>query len=202
MAALNPPLQGSLVRLEPLRADHADALLAAARDAETFRWMHAPIGAPEAFDAWLAAALDGAARGDEGPYATVDAATGAVVGSTRFLSWRPADRGVEIGWTWLHPSRWRTGMNVEAKLLMLGHAFDALGCIRVEFKTHAANQRSRDAILALGATFEGVHRKHMIRPGIGVRDSAWFSIVDDEWPAVRERLVGRLAARGAGTVGA
>jgi RimJ/RimL family protein N-acetyltransferase len=195
-AALNPPLAGTLVRLEPLRPEHADALFHAARDPEAFRWIGDPIGATrERFDAFLAAAL-----ADDGPYATVDAATGEVVGSTRLMTWRPEHRGVEIGGTWLHPSRWRTGINVEAKLLMLEHAFERLGCQRVELKTHAGNERSRAAIAALGATFEGVHRKHMLLPGIGVRDSAWFSIVDDEWPAVRTRLCARLAAHGVDTV--
>jgi RimJ/RimL family protein N-acetyltransferase len=196
--ALNPPLEGTLVRLEPLRAEHADALYAAAADPAVFRWIGEPIGADrERFDAWLAEAL-----ADAGPFATIDAVTGEVVGSTRFMTWRPEHRGVEIGWTWLHHSRWRTGINVEAKLLMLEHAFERLDLVRVELKTHASNERSRAAILALGAQFEGVHRKHVIWPGVGVRDTAWYSIVDDEWPAVRQRLRGRLAAHGADTVGA
>jgi RimJ/RimL family protein N-acetyltransferase len=195
---LNPPLAGTLVRLEPLGPEHAEALYAAALDPTPFRWMVEPFATTrEGFDAWFAEAL-----ADDGPYATVDAATGEVVGSTRYLAWRPEHRGVEIGWTWLVASRWRTGINVEAKLLMLAHAFDELGCIRVELKTHASNERSRTAMLALGATFEGVHRKHLIRPGLGVRDSAWFSIVDDEWPDVRARLRARLAAHGVDTVGA
>jgi RimJ/RimL family protein N-acetyltransferase len=184
----NPPLSGEHVRLEPLGRQHAEALRALAVDApQTFRWMFLPLG--EWFDDWFAAALSAP---DEGPYATVDARTGAVVGSTRFMAYRPADRGVEIGGTWLHPTAQRTGINVEAKLLMLEHAFTTMGCIRVELKTHAGNARSRAAIEGIGATFEGVHRKHMMRPGIGVRDSAWFSIVDDEWPAVRARLRARL----------
>jgi RimJ/RimL family protein N-acetyltransferase len=190
---LNPPLTGERVRLEPLAPEHGPALLALARDApQAFTWMYVPLG--EWFDEWLERALAGAAAGTEGPYATIDAERDAVVGSTSYLAWRPADRGVEIGGTWLHPSAWRTGINVEAKLLMLAHAFDALGCIRVELKTHAANGRSRAAIEGLGAVFEGVHRKHMIRPGVGVRDTAWFSITDDEWPGVRERLRARLDA--------
>lgn len=185
------------MRLEPLDEGHADSLFAAAADPAAFRWIGEPLGASrERFDAWLEEALQAAAAGIEGPYATVDRATGEVAGSTRFMTWRPADRGVEIGWTWLRPASWRAGLNVEAKLLMLEHAFAGLGCMRVELKTHAANERSRAAMEAMGATFEGVHRKHRLVPGLGVRDSAWFSIVDDEWPAVRERLVGRLAARG------
>ena len=176
-------------RLEPLGDPHRAALRALAIDApETFRWMYTPIG--EWFDDWYAQAT---ATPGTGAYATIDAGTGEPVGSTSFLAYRPADRGVEIGATWLHPRAQRTGINVEAKLLMLTHAFDALGCIRVELKTHASNARSRAAIEALGAQFEGVHRKHMIRPGVGVRDTAWYSIVDDEWPAVRTRLAARLA---------
>jgi RimJ/RimL family protein N-acetyltransferase len=194
---LNPPLEGALVRLEPLSAAHADALFAAAADPAPFRWVSEPLGADRArFDAWLDEALAAAAAGAEGPYATVDRATGEVAGSTRFMTWRPADRGVEIGNTWLRPASWRTGLNLEAKLLMLTHAFDELGCMRVELKTHASNERSRGAMTAMGATFEGIHRKHRLVPGVGVRDSAWFSIVDDEWPAVRERFERRLAAHG------
>jgi RimJ/RimL family protein N-acetyltransferase len=185
---LNPPLTGARARLEPLRDQHRDALLALALDApETYRWMHAPLG--DWFDDWYAKATT---TPDQGAYATIDARTGEVVGSTSFLAYRPDDRGVEIGATWLHPKAQRTGINVEAKLLMLTHAFDTLGCMRVEFKTHASNARSRAAIEALGARFEGIHRKHMLRPGVGVRDSAWYSIIDDEWPAVRERLAARL----------
>jgi RimJ/RimL family protein N-acetyltransferase len=188
VSVLNPPLQGTRTRLEPLGDHHREALLALAVDApETYRWMYTPIG--EWFDDWYTAATT---TPDQGAYATIDARTEEVVGSTSFLAYRPADRGVEIGATWLHPRAQRTGINVEAKLLMLAHAFDTLGCMRVELKTHAANARSRAAIEALGAQFEGIHRKHMLRPGVGVRDTAWYSIVDDEWPAVRERLAARL----------
>lgn len=125
---------------------------------------------------------------------TVDVASGRAIGSTRFLALRPEDRGLEIGWTWITPSAWRTGANVEAKLLQLTHAFEALRCIRVEFKTHASNERSRAAILALGAHFEGIHRKHRIVPGVGVRDTAGYSVIDDDWPQVRALLRARLAA--------
>ena len=113
---------------------------------------------------------------------------------TRYMVLRPDDRGLEIGSTWLTPAAWRTGANVEAKLLQLGYAFETLGCIRVELKTHAANERSRGAMERLGATFEGIHRKHRIVPGIGVRDTAWYSVLDDEWPAVRAGLLARLGA--------
>jgi RimJ/RimL family protein N-acetyltransferase len=138
------------------------------------------------------------ARGEELPFATVHARDGRPLGMTRYMALRPADRGLEIGWTWLTPSAWRTGANVEAKLLQLGYAFETLGCIRVELKTHAANARSRAAMERMGATFEGVHRKHRIVPGLGVRDTAWYSVIDDEWPAVRNGLRSRLAAAATG----
>ena len=109
---------------------------------------------------------------------------------------RRADRVVEIGWTWLHPRAWRRGINVEAKLLMLGHAFETLGCVRVELKTDARNQRSRAAMEALPAKFEGVLRKHMIVPDVGQRDSAYFSVIDEEWPTVRANLLTRLGRQG------
>jgi RimJ/RimL family protein N-acetyltransferase len=119
-----------------------------------------------------------------------------VVGSTRFMTLRPEHRSVEIGWTWLAPTAWGTGANVEAKLLMLEQAFDRWGCRRVELKTDALNERSRGAMEALGAVFEGVHRKHLLVRGGENRDSAWYSVVDDEWPVVRARLEARLAASG------
>jgi RimJ/RimL family protein N-acetyltransferase len=119
-------------------------------------------------------------------------ASGRVVGSTRFLALRPEHGSVEIGWTWLDPSVWATGVNVEAKLLMLGHAFEVWGCRRVELKTDAQNDRSRGAMEAMGARFEGVHRKHMLVRGGENRDSAWYSIVDDEWPDVARGLRARL----------
>ncbi len=117
-----------------------------------------------------------------------------VVGSTRYLALRPEHGSVEIGWTWLHPSVWSTGVNVEAKLLMLEHAFETWGCRRVELKTDAQNERSRGAMEAFGATFEGVHRKHMLVRGGENRDSAWYSVTDDDWPGIRGRLGERLAA--------
>jgi N-acetyltransferase len=138
-------------------------------------------------------ALDAQRAGAEIPLVTIGHADG-VVGSTRFLALRPEHRSVEIGWTWLHPLAWRTGANVEAKLLRLEHAFEAFGCRRVEFKTDALNERARAALESLGSTFEGIHRKHMLVRDGDSRDSAWYSILDDDWPAVRARLEQRLAA--------
>ncbi len=118
--------------------------------------------------------------------------TGTAVGSTRFLALRPEHRSVEIGWTWLAPSAWGTGANTEAKLLQLEHAFEVLGCRRVEFKTDALNERANPALAALPARFEGIHRKHMLVRDGENRDSAWYSVVDDEWPTVRRALRKRL----------
>jgi RimJ/RimL family protein N-acetyltransferase len=189
-----PTLTGRIVRLEPLTDEHAAGLWDASRDPRTWTWM--PILQPqthEELDAWLQAALDAAARGTEIPFATVCCKDERVCGSTRYLALRPEHRSVEIGWTWLHPDAWSTGANVEAKLLMLGHAFDTWGCRRVELKTDALNERSRAAIEALGASFEGIHRKHQLVRGDVNRDTAWYSILDDEWPAARERLERRLS---------
>ena len=191
---LSPELHGRLVRLEPLTDAHRDALFVASRSPDVWRWMRSYPASRESFDGWFDDALAASASGDEFAFATVRQEDGVPVGSTRFLTLRPADLGVEIGWTWLAPAAWRTGANVEAKLLMLAHAFEVLGCLRVELKTHAENQRSRAAMAAMGAWFEGVHRKHRIVPGIGVRDTAWYSVIDDEWPAVRRGLERRIDA--------
>ena len=191
---LTARLEGQIVVLEPLEARHEDGLFAAARHPEIWTWL-APIGdSRELFAAWMAVSLAESEAGREGVFATVDRASGEPIGSTRYLNVREAHRGVEIGWTWLSPSMWRTGANVEAKLLMLEHAFQALGCIRVEFKTDARNERSRAALAALPAQHEGIHRKHMLMPGVGVRDSAYYSVIDEEWPQVRANLERRLAS--------
>jgi len=193
-ARLDPVLDGARVRMEPLAEHHRPGLRVAASHPEIWRWIEPyPAGSDAAWDAWFDTALGRIAAGEEAAFATVDAATGELLGSSRYLALRPADRGLEIGWTWLTPAAWRTGANVEAKLLMLGYAFEVLGCIRVELKTHAANERSRGAMTRMGAVFEGVHRKHRIVPGIGVRDSAWFSVLDEEWPAVQRGLRERLS---------
>jgi N-acetyltransferase len=137
-------------------------------------------------------ALDEQERRIAAPFTTTEAASGRALGSTRYGSLRPEHRSLEIGWTWLNPAAWGTGANVEAKLLMLTRAFDELGCVRVEFKTNARNERSRAALAALPAQFEGVHRKHMIVRDGERRDSAWYSVVDDEWPVVKANLERRL----------
>lgn len=191
----SPVLQGERVRLEPLGERHVPGLLAAATDPATWTWLFGRLDDEAVLRAWLADALRARDAGTELPFATLDARTGRVIGSTRYMAIVPAHRRLEIGWTWLTPAVWGTGINVEAKLLLLTHAFDTLGAIRVELKTDARNERSRAAILALGAQFEGVFRKHMRMADGRIRDSAWYAITDDDWPAVRARLVTRLAAR-------
>jgi RimJ/RimL family protein N-acetyltransferase len=193
---LRAELEGSLVRLEPLDARHEAGLFEASRDAAIWRWLMLP-GAPpsrETLAEWLERSLADSAAGRECAFATVLRATGRVLGSTRFMALRPEHRGLEIGWTWLDSSSWGTGANVEAKLLMLAHAFETVGCIRVEFKTDSRNERSRAALAALPAGFEGIFRNHMVMP-YGLRDSAYYSVIAEDWPAVRANLRGRLRRR-------
>jgi RimJ/RimL family protein N-acetyltransferase len=189
-------LTGRRVSLEPLAADHAEGLFLAAQDPRIWDWMPGdPSGSPTAFGAWFGQAAEALRHGEEVPFAVRDLDDGGrLVGSTRYLALVPEHRRLEIGWTWYSPPVWRTGVNIECKLLLLGHAFEHLHCRRVELKTDARNERSRAAILALGAQFEGIHRKHMVVPGDGVRDTAWYSVIDDEWPVVRDRLRSRLGA--------
>jgi RimJ/RimL family protein N-acetyltransferase len=187
------PLVGQLVALEPLEEAHADELWAAAQAPEIWRWLAHVGSSREYFDRWLELALTAHREGREGVFATRDRRSGALVGSTRYLAVRPADRVVEIGWTWLNPTAWRSGINVEQKLLLLEHAFAGLDCVRVELKTDARNERSRAAMAAIPAQFEGVFRNHMIVPDVGQRDSAYYSVIDAEWPTVRANLERRLA---------
>jgi N-acetyltransferase len=185
-------LEGRIVRLEPLRSEHEEGLWLASRDPRTWSWLS--VVQPQTREDWrafVAQALAAAEAGTEIPLVTVR--HDEVVGSTRFLALRPEHGSVEIGWTWLHPSAWGTGANVEAKYLQLRHAFETWGCRRVELKTDALNERSRGALEALGASFEGIHRKHMLVRDGENRDSAWYAVTDDDWPAVRAHLEARLA---------
>jgi RimJ/RimL family protein N-acetyltransferase len=189
-----PTLEGRLVRLEPLGRQHERELWEASRDPRVWRWL--PVVQPQTpaeWHDWMEDALARAAAGLDLPFATVLQATGAAVGSTRFLALRPEHGAVEIGWTWLAPSAWGTGANHEAKLLQLRHAFETWDCRRVELKTDALNTPARRSMEAFGAVFEGVHRKHMLVRGGENRDSAWYSVVDDDWPATRAKLEGLLA---------
>ncbi len=195
MENLAQHMERDLVALEPLRADHADELWQAAQAPEIWDWL-TNVGADrEIFAEFMRISLEAAAAGREGVYVVRRRADDTVVGSSRYLNVRPADRVVEIGWTWFNPGAWRSGVNLETKLLLLGHAFEGLGCVRVELKTDARNERSRNAIAALPAQLEGILRNHMIVPGVGQRDSAMFSVIDSEWPEVRANLQRRLAPR-------
>jgi N-acetyltransferase len=188
------PLEGRLIRLEPLAPEHEAPLREAGADAVVWRWMQVDGSTEDGFDRWFAHALAVAADGSEAPFVTVDRTSGRVLGSSRFLLLRPEHRGVEIGNTWVRRDAWNGGANIEAKLLMCEHAFERCGCMRVEFKTDARNVESRRALEALPAEFEGIFRKHMLIHA-GIRDSAYYAIVDDDWPTVRANLERRLASR-------
>ena len=187
-------LEGRLISLEPIREEHREPLRAAAADPVIWAWMQIDGSEPEGFDRWFAHALREAGAEREAPFVTIQREGGAVLGSTRYMTLRPEHRGVEIGNTWLARSAWSTGANVEAKLLMLEHAFERVGAIRVEFKTDARNVESRRALEALPATLEGIFRKHMLIPA-GIRNSAYYAITDDDWPAVKTNLERRLQGR-------
>jgi RimJ/RimL family protein N-acetyltransferase len=171
---------GERVRLEPLQPHHRDELDAISDDPRI--WALQRVWGNEHFDEWFASVDMGFAHYLDGE----------LVGHTSFLNDRPRDKAVEIGNTWLVPTAWRTGANVEAKLLLLGHAFEVEGYRRAEFKTDANNERSRAALAALPAEFEGVFRKHMLVRGGENRDSAWYAVIDDDWPVVKANLLRRL----------
>jgi RimJ/RimL family protein N-acetyltransferase len=181
-------LEGSRVRLEPLAEHHLDDLRMVAFDEPVWRWTIMGEQDEPGLRRWLDTALANQEAGTERPFATVDLASGRAVGSSRYMSIAPEHQRLEIGWTWIGVAYQRSGVNREAKLLQLTHAFEALEANRVEFKTHARNERSRNALAGIGATFEGVFRHHMIMPDGSLRDSAWFSIVAPEWPRVKARL--------------
>jgi RimJ/RimL family protein N-acetyltransferase len=186
-------LEGSVVRLVPMERSHLFALADVGLDPSLWTLIPTPVTDLESMRRWVETALRQQAEGTALPFVTVERSSGRIVGSSRFGTWVPEHRRVEIGWTWIAPAWQRTGVNTEAKLLMLRHAFETLGCQRVELKTDALNIRSRAAILRLGAREEGTFRKHMITEHGRVRDSVYFSIVDDEWPGVRARLEGMLS---------
>ncbi|HKD35010.1 MAG TPA: GNAT family protein [Gaiellaceae bacterium] len=178
-------LVGRIVVLEPLGPEHVDGIRAAAADERIWTWMLTTD--PEV---WLDYTLGSDVMQ---PFAALH--DGEVVGSTSYLSLAPEHLRLEIGNTWMHPSMWNTGANVEAKYLLLRHAFETVGCRRVEFKTDAKNERARRALASLPAQFEGVHRKHMVVRGGERRDSAWYAVIDDDWPEVKAALERRLASK-------
>ena len=191
-----PVLAGHKIRLEPLAVEHASGYFKAASpdEDEVFRWLNVPP--PENEDAareQILAALAARARGERFAYAQIDAVTGEFAGTTSFYEVNPAMRAIGIGYTWLGRRWWRTGHNTESKLLMLSHAFDTLGAARVVWHTDIHNARSQAAIERLGATKEGIIRKHRIRRDGSWRDSVQYAMTDDDWPKARERLTSRLA---------
>jgi RimJ/RimL family protein N-acetyltransferase len=186
-------LEGSRIRLEPLREDHFADLALVAFDAPLWQWTIMGAQDEAGLRRWVETALANEEAGTERPFATIDLATGRAVGSSRYMSIVPEHRRLEIGWTWIATAFQRTGTNREAKLLQLSHAFETLGANRVEFKTHARNEQSRNALAGIGATFEGVFRNHTIMPDGSLRDSAYFSVIVEEWPIVKAALVAGLA---------
>ena len=190
-----PVLEGSLVRLEPLAVRHAGDLAAAAEE-DRGSYGHTLVPRGSEVGGYLDAQFARAAQGLI-PFAQVRRGDGRAVGSTAYWdprSWAGRDdlRAVEVGFTWLSASAQGSGINAEAKLLLMSHAFSVLRVVRVDFKTDARNERSRAAMAALPAQFEGIFRKHMLMPGIGVRDSAFYSVIDEDWPEVRANLRRRL----------
>jgi N-acetyltransferase len=187
-------LEGSVVRLEPLRREHAQLFWDVAKNdlEEIFRWIPYAVKTPDDFRALVGKALAEQERGESVPFATVERKSGRVVGATRFMNIDRANRRVEIGWTWIAPAWQRTAVNTEAKYVMLRHAFEVWGCFRVELKTDALNQKSRNAILRIGAKEEGTLRRHVLTWTGRVRDSVYFSILDSEWPEVKKKLEDRL----------
>ena len=171
--------------LEPLGPEHVDGIRTAAADERIWTWMLTTD-----LDVWLGYTLG---NDSMQPFAVLR--DGEVVGSTSYMSLAPEHLRLEIGNTWLHPSTWGTGANVEAKYLLLRHAFEDIGCRRVEFKTDALNERARAALAALPAQFEGIHRKHMLVRDGERRDSAWYAVIDDDWPEVRVALERRLEGK-------
>ena len=181
-------LEGKRVRLEPMRAEHLDALIEAGAHEELWKWTRDFGHTPESMTAYMEEALAMAKTGSALPFVTIDNETCKVVGSTRFANMDPANRRVEIGWTWITPGYQRTYVNSEAKYLMLTHAFEVWECARVELKTDVLNTKSRNAMKRMGATEEGVLRKHVLAYNNRWRDTIFYSVLDTEWPAVKERL--------------
>ncbi|KXU87412.1 GCN5 family acetyltransferase [Paraburkholderia monticola] len=198
--SMQPTLSGSIVELRPLREDHAQALVEAAADGQLWDMKLTVVPGAATIDAYIARALAGRAAGTVMPFVIVrraaddkDAGAGRIVGSTRFWKIDRANRKLEIGHTWLSASAQRSAVNTEAKYLLLCHAFDVMHCVRVQFTTDELNEKSRAAILRIGAKQEGIVRHERIMPDGRKRNSVRFSIIDDEWPAMKAMLEAKLA---------
>jgi RimJ/RimL family protein N-acetyltransferase len=187
-------LEGEKVRIAPLKFEHLESLCAVGLDERLWRWTLTTIKNIDDMQRYIETALEEQRRGISLPFVTIEKSSNKIVGSTRFANIDANNRRAEIGWTWVHPDWQRTFVNTEAKLLMLSHAFENWKCIRVELKTDALNEKSRRAILRLGAKQEGIFRQHMITETGRFRDTAYFSILDSEWQTVKENL--RLKVNG------
>ena len=186
-------LEGTHVRLAPLGLDHLDGLCDAGLDEELWKWVPARVLDRQGMKDYVELALDERRRGLSIPFATTLRQGGRIVGCTRYANISVRDGRLEIGWTWIGKPWQRSAVNTEAKYLMLRHAFETLGCTRVELKTDGLNERSRNAILRLGAKQEGVLRRHTLTYSGRIRDTVYFSILDDEWPSVKAGLEAKLA---------
>ena len=186
-------LEGKFVRLEPMRVEHVDALAEVGLEESLWKWIPTQCKTREDMENYVRLALRDQKCGIALPFITIERVSGTVIGSTRFGNIDVANKRAEIGWTWINPNWQRTVVNTEAKLLMLSHAFENWNCIRVELKTDALNEKSRNAILRIGAKQEGIFRQHMITSTGRYRDTVYFSILDTEWPEVKERLENKLS---------
>jgi|SRR5208282_5867225 len=188
-------LEGSVVRLEPIRREHSELFWEVSKNdlEDIFRWIPYSMKTPEDFQRLVEKAFAEQERGESVVFATVERASGRVIGSTRFMNIDRNNRRVEIGSTWIAVPWQRTAVNTEAKYLMLRHAFEVWGCVRVELKTDALNEKSRNAILRIGAKEEGTLRRHVVTWTGRIRDSVYFSILDHEWPEAKAKLEARMA---------
>ena len=190
-------LTGRVVRLEPLSEKHIDDLVTAGQDPRIWEYMvYGYLGNQGAMRAWVEMLLRWQAQGTDLPFAVIHLDSDRAIGGTRYLEIRPTHRGLEIGGTWYAPFYQHTAVNTECKYLLLSHAFDHLGCVRVQFKTDARNLRSQTAIERLGAVKEGVLRQHIVTPSGYLRDSVYYSILDHEWPVIKNRLEEMLYSSG------
>lgn len=196
MTPLSPvTLEGNVVRLVPLEIDHIEAMCAVGLDPSIWTWTFSKVRDRAGVEAFVHEALDWQRAGTALAFSIVRRESGEIVGGTRFMNVDLAHRRVEIGGSWITPQWQRSAVNTEAKYLLLQYAFESLGCMRVEFKTDVRNAKSRAALLRLGATEEGVFRKHLVLEDGTIRDSAWYSVIDEEWPQVKVRLRELLAVR-------
>jgi len=188
-------LEGDFVRLEPMTLGHHAGLSEVGLDPEIWRYTLTLVRTPDDMRSYMESAVKLQRDGTTLPFVTIERSSGRIVGSTRFGNYDSANRRIEIGWTWIAPPWQRTAINTEAKYLMLSHAFEKLGCVRVELKTDVLNTRSRQAMLRIGATEEGVLRKHSLVWDGRYRDSIYYSILDEEWPGVKQQLEKMLIRR-------